>query len=86
MPAFASITVAAPDVLDKVRLRAWLKASPRTMPFARWIVRGGQSPREAAGAMVFIGIFHRATQAVLRDGIVQRSVAAGTVATTSNVD
>ncbi|MCA8038173.1 GTP-binding protein [Burkholderia seminalis] len=39
MPAFASITVAASDVLDKVRLRAWLKASPRTIQRAKGIVR-----------------------------------------------
>ncbi|CAB3769957.1 MULTISPECIES: CobW family GTP-binding protein [Burkholderia] len=39
MPAFASVTVAAPDVLDKVRLRAWLKALPRTILRAKGIVR-----------------------------------------------
>ena len=39
MPAFASVTVAAPDVLDKARLRAWLKALPRTILRAKGIVR-----------------------------------------------
>uniref|UniRef100_UPI001964F913 GTP-binding protein n=1 Tax=Burkholderia sp. LMG 13014 TaxID=2709306 RepID=UPI001964F913 len=39
MPAFASVTVTAPDVLDKVRLRAWLKALPRTILRAKGIVR-----------------------------------------------
>ncbi|MBJ9967596.1 CobW C-terminal domain-containing protein [Burkholderia seminalis] len=113
MPAFSSSTVAAPDVLDKVRLRVWLKALPRAILRAKGIVRladaqgavatrvcrvaarrirfssmedEGLASREGEGAMVFIGIFHRATRAVLRDGIVQCSVAAGTVATTSNVD
>ncbi|WP_376698278.1 CobW family GTP-binding protein [Burkholderia contaminans] len=39
MPAFASVTVAAPDMLDKARLRAWLKALPRTILRAKGIVR-----------------------------------------------
>ncbi len=36
--------------------------------------------------MAFIGIIDAAAKAASRDGIVQRSVAAGTVAPTSNVD
>lgn len=39
MPAFASVTVAVPDVLDKARLRAWLKALPRTILRAKGVVR-----------------------------------------------
>jgi G3E family GTPase len=38
-PAFASVTLAAPGVLDKARLRAWLKALPRTILRAKGIVR-----------------------------------------------
>jgi len=38
------------------------------------------------GVMVFIGIIDAVVEAALRDGIVQCSVAAGTVAMTSNVD
>ncbi|MCA8430193.1 hypothetical protein [Burkholderia seminalis] len=79
MPAFASITVAAPDVLDKVRLRAWLKASPRTMPFARWIVRGGAVAARSGGRdgvhrnlpsrdASRIARRHRATQRGCRNG------------------
>ena len=59
MPAFASVTVAAPDVLDKARLRAWLKALPRTILRAKGIVRVADaqgavatrvcSPRGASG-------------------------------------
>ena len=113
MPAFASVTVAVPDVLDKARLRAWLKALPRTVLRAKGIVRvadaegavatrvcqvaarrirfssmedEGLAPHEGEGAMVFIGLFDHATQAVLRDGVVQCSVAAETVAVTSSVD
>ncbi|MDR8729699.1 CobW family GTP-binding protein [Burkholderia pseudomultivorans] len=39
MPALASTTIAVPDVLDKARLRAWLKALPRTILRAKGIVR-----------------------------------------------
>ncbi|RQT47071.1 CobW family GTP-binding protein [Burkholderia cepacia] len=39
MPAFASLTVTVSAVLDKVRLRAWLKALPRTILRAKGIVR-----------------------------------------------
>ncbi|WP_179404198.1 CobW family GTP-binding protein [Burkholderia guangdongensis] len=39
MPAFSSIALDAPDVLDKARLRAWLKALPRTVLRAKGIVR-----------------------------------------------
>jgi G3E family GTPase len=39
MPAFASVAVAAPEVLDKARLRAWLKALPRTILRAKGFVR-----------------------------------------------
>lgn len=39
MPAFASVTVAVPDVLDKARLRAWLKALPRAILRAKGVVR-----------------------------------------------
>ena len=46
----------------------------------------GLAPHEGEGAMVFIGLFDHATQAVLRDGVVQCSVAAETVAVTSSVD
>ncbi|EGD01267.1 putative cobalamin synthesis protein, partial [Burkholderia sp. TJI49] len=35
----ASTTIAVPDVLDKARLRAWLKALPRTILRAKGIVR-----------------------------------------------
>ncbi|MEX3985090.1 GTP-binding protein [Paraburkholderia sp. EG287A] len=50
LPAFASVTLAAPDVLDKARLRAWLKALPRTILRAKGFVRvadadGGISTR-----------------------------------------
>jgi len=38
-PAFTSVAVAAPDVLDKARLRAWLKALPRTVLRAKGFVR-----------------------------------------------
>ncbi|MFT4063815.1 CobW family GTP-binding protein [Paraburkholderia sp.] len=38
-PTFASVTLAAPDVLDKPRLRAWLKALPRTILRAKGFVR-----------------------------------------------
>jgi G3E family GTPase len=38
-PAFASVALAAPDVFDKARLRAWLKALPRTILRAKGIVR-----------------------------------------------
>lgn len=38
-PAFESVALAAPDVLDKVRLRAWLKALPRTILRAKGFVR-----------------------------------------------
>ncbi|MGT0194602.1 hypothetical protein ACJ51O_32740 [Burkholderia pyrrocinia] len=41
---------------------------------------------ERDGVMVFIGIIDAAAEAALRDGIVQRSVAAGMVALASNVD
>ncbi|WP_244912195.1 CobW family GTP-binding protein [Burkholderia aenigmatica] len=109
MPAFASVTVAAPDVLDKARLRAWLKALPRTILRAKGIVRvadakgavatrvcqvaarrirlssmedEGLAPLDGDGVMVFIGIIDAAAQAVLRDGIVQCSVTAETVAPT----
>ncbi|WP_258170572.1 hypothetical protein [Burkholderia cepacia] len=41
---------------------------------------------ERDGVMVFIGIIDAAVEAALRDGIVQRSAATGTVAPTSNVD
>ncbi|CAB3758057.1 cobalamin biosynthesis protein [Burkholderia puraquae] len=113
MPAFASVTVAAPDVLDKARLRAWLKALPRTILRAKGIVRvadadgavatrvcqvaarrirfssmedEGLSAHEGEGVMVFIGFIDAAGEAALRNGIVQCSVAASTVALTSNVD
>ncbi|MGT0251279.1 hypothetical protein MRS60_30935 [Burkholderia pyrrocinia] len=36
--------------------------------------------------IAFIGIIDTAAEAALRDGIVQRSAATGTVAPTSNVD
>ncbi|MDI9682764.1 GTP-binding protein, partial [Burkholderia cenocepacia] len=39
MPAFASLTVTVRAVLDKARLRAWLKALPRTILRAKGIVR-----------------------------------------------
>lgn len=39
MPALASVTVALPQVLDKARLRAWLKALPRTILRAKGVVR-----------------------------------------------
>lgn len=38
-PAFTSVSVAAPEVLDKARLRAWLKALPRTVLRAKGLVR-----------------------------------------------
>jgi len=38
-PAFASVTLAAPGVLEKGRLRAWLKALPRTILRAKGFVR-----------------------------------------------
>jgi G3E family GTPase len=38
-PAFASVALAAPGVLDKARLRAWLKALPRTILRAKGFVR-----------------------------------------------
>lgn len=49
-PDFASVTLAAPEVLDKARLRAWLKALPRTILRAKGFVRvadadGGVSTR-----------------------------------------
>ena len=51
MPAFASVTVAAPDVLE-ARLRAWLKALPRTILRAKGIVRvaDARSPRACRAA------------------------------------
>ncbi|MBU9561029.1 GTP-binding protein [Burkholderia multivorans] len=39
MPALASVTIVPPQVLDKARLRAWLKALPRTILRAKGIVR-----------------------------------------------
>ncbi|WP_423395809.1 GTP-binding protein [Burkholderia sp. LMG 21824] len=39
MPAFARVTVATPDVLDKAWLRAWLKALPRMVLRAKGVVR-----------------------------------------------
>lgn len=39
MPAFASVAIAVPEVLDKARLRAWLKALPRTVLRAKGFVR-----------------------------------------------
>ncbi len=39
MPALASVTVVPPQVLDKARVRAWLKALPRTILRAKGIVR-----------------------------------------------
>ncbi|VWC84740.1 cobalamin biosynthesis protein [Burkholderia lata] len=113
MPAFASVTVAAPDVLDKARLRAWLKALPRTILRAKGVVRvadvertvatrvcqvaarrirfssmedEGLAAHEGDGVMVFIGFIDAAVEAALRDGIVQCSVAASTVALTSTID
>ncbi|CAM2166217.1 CobW C-terminal domain-containing protein [Paraburkholderia sacchari] len=49
-PSFASVTLAVPEVLDKARLRAWLKALPRTILRAKGFVRvadaeGGVSTR-----------------------------------------
>ncbi|MDR6499505.1 hypothetical protein J2785_002661 [Burkholderia ambifaria] len=41
---------------------------------------------ERDGVMVFIGIIDAVVEAAVHDGIVQCSVAAGTVAPTSNVD
>ena len=108
MPAFASVTVAAPDVLDKARLRAWLKALPRdpareghrarrrcagarspracgprgASGFRRWEMTAGRARRRRRDGVHFID----AAVAALRDGIVQCSVAASTVALTSNVD
>ena len=38
-PSFTSVALAAPGVLDKVRLRAWLKALPRTILRAKGFVR-----------------------------------------------
>lgn len=38
-PAFASVALPAPGVLDKARLRAWLKALPRTILRAKGVVR-----------------------------------------------
>ncbi|WP_042339799.1 CobW family GTP-binding protein [Paraburkholderia ferrariae] len=38
-PAFSSVALAAPGVLDKARLRAWLKALPRTILRAKGFVR-----------------------------------------------
>ncbi|WP_322031335.1 CobW family GTP-binding protein [Paraburkholderia sp. J76] len=38
-PAFESVALAAPGVLDKARLRAWLKALPRTILRAKGFVR-----------------------------------------------
>ncbi|WP_343673722.1 GTP-binding protein [Paraburkholderia heleia] len=38
-PTFASVTLAAPDVLEKGRLRAWLKALPRAILRAKGFVR-----------------------------------------------
>ncbi|MBN3783828.1 GTP-binding protein [Burkholderia sp. Ac-20345] len=113
MPAFVSVTVAAPDVLDKARLRAWLKALPRTILRAKGVVRVADAQRTVAtrvcqvaarrirfssmedeglaahegdGVMVFIGFIDAAVEAALRDGIVQCSVAAPTVALTSTID
>ncbi|MFD1559710.1 CobW family GTP-binding protein [Paraburkholderia silviterrae] len=39
MPAFTSVAIAVPEVLDKARLRAWLKALPRTVLRAKGFVR-----------------------------------------------
>lgn len=49
-PAFASVAITVPEVLDKARLRAWLKALPRTVLRAKGFVRvadaeGGVSTR-----------------------------------------
>jgi G3E family GTPase len=49
-PAFTSVAVAAPEVLDKARLRAWLKSLPRVVLRAKGFVRvaneaGDVSPR-----------------------------------------
>ncbi|KML54784.1 hypothetical protein VL15_20170 [Burkholderia cepacia] len=52
-------------------------------------VAGSTGLRPATGAdgvMVFIGIVDAAVEAALRDGFMQCSVAAGTVAPTSSVD
>ncbi|SMG34404.1 CobW family GTP-binding protein [Paraburkholderia susongensis] len=38
-PTFTSVALDAPDVLEKVRLRAWLKALPRTILRAKGFVR-----------------------------------------------
>jgi G3E family GTPase len=38
-PAFVSVALAAPGVLEKTRLRAWLKALPRTVLRAKGFVR-----------------------------------------------
>ena len=46
----------------------------------------GLAVHEGDGVMVFIGFIDAAVEAALRDGIVQCSVAASTVALTSNVD
>jgi G3E family GTPase len=39
VPSFASVTLTEPGVLDKARLRAWLKALPRTILRAKGFVR-----------------------------------------------
>ncbi|MGN6668431.1 MAG: CobW family GTP-binding protein, partial [Trinickia sp.] len=39
MPAFSSVTVSTPEILDKLRFRAWLKTLPRAILRAKGIVR-----------------------------------------------
>lgn len=39
MPAFTSVAIAVPEVLDKARLRTWLKALPRTVLREKGFVR-----------------------------------------------